>query len=163
MLSNAPNCYPRYRRLHSFLNKGRRAGIVNPSTDPLAADAVSPASDTGPAGVGVAADGAVRDSADDAITISHCTLSWFGDESLSKGVGAYVNVNVNKLRFGFSNTSQESRRYTKPSQQKELTTNPCAARAPKGHLAPTLSHSLKKTKRARTQSTYVAAMYAMST
>ena len=56
-------------------------------------------------------------------------------------------VNVNELRLGFSNTTRNPEGILSHSNRKSCvtTTDPCVVHAPSGHLAPTLSHSLKKT------------------
>jgi hypothetical protein len=52
-------------------------------------------------------------------------------------------VQVIELRLGFSNTTRNPEGIT-TERVDVTTTDPCVVHAPDGHLAPTLSHSLKK-------------------
>jgi hypothetical protein len=74
------------RRLHSFLNKGRRAGFADPTAVPE--DVVAPPALVASASGNVLPENGLPEPAEAAIAVSHCTLSWFGDESMSKGEGA---------------------------------------------------------------------------
>ncbi len=74
------------RRLHSFLNKGRRPGFADPTAVP--GDAVAPPALVASASGNVLPENGLPEPAEAAIAVSHCTLSWFGDESMSKGEGA---------------------------------------------------------------------------
>ncbi len=57
-----------------------------------------------------------------------------------------ATVNVNDLRLGFSDTTRNPEGILSHSAD-VTTTDPCVVHAPNGHLAPTLSQSLKKRKR----------------
>ena len=101
-------CFSSYdtRRLHSFLNKGRRPGYADPTSVPdevvtppvlvVAADATAEDVAAASAGAGASvgagaatgADAAELVEDDCAISLKHCSLSWFGQGDMSKGEGA---------------------------------------------------------------------------